>query len=54
MREARLIQDRGELEAAFFRLRSSDRLALDTEFMRERTYTRNSASCRSPRNPTAT
>ena len=38
MREARLIQDPGELEAALFRLRSSDRLALDTEFMRERTY----------------
>ncbi len=38
MREARLIQDRDELEAAIFRLRSSDRLALDTEFMRERTY----------------
>ena len=38
MREARLIQDPDELEAAVFRLRSSDRLALDTEFMRERTY----------------
>ena len=38
MREARLIQDPDELEAALFRLRSSDRLALDTEFMRERTY----------------
>ena len=38
MREARLIQDAGELEAALFRLRSADRLALDTEFMRERTY----------------
>ena len=38
MREARLIQDPGELEAAVFRLRSADRLAIDTEFMRERTY----------------
>jgi ribonuclease D len=38
MSEARLIQDADELEAALFRLRSSDRLALDTEFMRERTY----------------
>lgn len=38
MREARLIHDYGELEAALFRLHSSDRLALDTEFMRERTY----------------
>jgi ribonuclease D len=38
MREARLIQDPGELEAAVFRLRGADRLAIDTEFMRERTY----------------
>ncbi|MDH4312956.1 MAG: ribonuclease D, partial [Gammaproteobacteria bacterium] len=38
MREARLIQDPGELEAAIFRLHGADRLALDTEFMRERTY----------------
>jgi ribonuclease D len=38
MREARLIQDQGELEAAVFRLHGADRLAIDTEFMRERTY----------------
>jgi ribonuclease D len=38
MREAKLIQEPGELDAALFRLRSADRLALDTEFMRERTY----------------
>ncbi len=38
MREARLIQNPGELEAAVFRLRGADRLAIDTEFMRERTY----------------
>jgi ribonuclease D len=38
MSEARLIQDPDGLEAALFRLRGSDRLALDTEFMRERTY----------------
>jgi len=38
MREARLIQDPGELETAVFRLRGADRLAIDTEFMRERTY----------------
>jgi ribonuclease D len=38
MREAKLIHEPGELEAALFRLRSADRLALDTEFMRERTY----------------
>ncbi|MBP7611449.1 MAG: hypothetical protein KA760_18285, partial [Steroidobacteraceae bacterium] len=38
MREASLIQHPDELDAALFRLRSSDRLALDTEFMRERTY----------------
>jgi len=37
MSEARLILDPDGLEAALFRLRSSDRLALDTEFMRERT-----------------
>ncbi|MCE3283958.1 MAG: ribonuclease [Steroidobacteraceae bacterium] len=38
MREAKLIHDAGELDAALFRLRGADRLALDTEFMRERTY----------------
>jgi ribonuclease D len=38
MREARLIQDSGALEAALFRLHGADRLALDTEFMRESTY----------------
>ena len=38
MREARLIQQADELEAVLFRLRGADRLALDTEFMRERTY----------------
>jgi ribonuclease D len=38
MREARLIQTPDELEAAVFRMRGADRLAIDTEFMRERTY----------------
>ncbi len=38
MREAKLIQDPDEFEAALFRLRGAERLALDTEFMRERTY----------------
>jgi ribonuclease D len=38
MREAMLVQSAAELDAAVFRLRSADRLALDTEFMRERTY----------------
>jgi ribonuclease D len=38
MREAKLVQDPSELETALFRLRGADRLALDTEFMRERTY----------------
>ncbi len=38
MSEARLIHDPDALATALFRLRSSDRLALDTEFMRERTY----------------
>ena len=38
MREAKLIQAPDELDAALFRLRGADRLALDTEFMRERTY----------------
>jgi ribonuclease D len=38
MREPKLIHDPGDLDAALFRLRSADRLALDTEFMRERTY----------------
>lgn len=38
MREAKLIQHTAELEEAIFRLHGADRLALDTEFMRERTY----------------
>lgn len=38
MREAKLIQEPAEFEAMLFRLRGADRLALDTEFMRERTY----------------
>ncbi len=38
MHEAKLIRDPADLEAALFRLRGADRLALDTEFMRERTY----------------
>ncbi|HET9693690.1 MAG TPA: ribonuclease D [Steroidobacteraceae bacterium] len=38
MREAMLIHDPGALETALFRLRGAERLALDTEFMRERTY----------------
>jgi ribonuclease D len=38
MREARLITTQAELEAAVFRLQGASRLALDTEFMRERTY----------------
>ncbi|HET7204887.1 MAG TPA: ribonuclease D [Steroidobacteraceae bacterium] len=38
MREAMLIREADQLDAALFRLRSADRLALDTEFMRERTY----------------
>jgi ribonuclease D len=38
MREAKLINDPAGLEAALFRLHGADRLALDTEFMRERTY----------------
>jgi ribonuclease D len=38
MREARLIEAPTELEAALFRLRGAERLAIDTEFMRERTY----------------
>jgi ribonuclease D len=38
MREARLIQESDALEAAVFRLHGADRLAIDTEFMRERTY----------------
>lgn len=38
MRDATLIQDPAALGAALFRLRGATRLALDTEFMRERTY----------------
>lgn len=38
MGDAKLIQDPSDLEAALARLRGADRLALDTEFMRERTY----------------
>jgi ribonuclease D len=38
MDDARLIQEPAALEAALFRLHGAERLALDTEFMRERTY----------------
>jgi ribonuclease D len=38
MGEAQLIQDPAGLETALLRLHGADRLALDTEFMRERTY----------------
>ncbi len=38
MREARLVTTQAELEAAVFRMQGASRLALDTEFMRERTY----------------
>lgn len=38
MRDAQLITTQAELDAAVFRMQSASRLALDTEFMRERTY----------------
>ncbi len=38
MREAKLIEDPAALEAALFRMHGAERIALDTEFMRERTY----------------
>jgi len=38
MGDARLIQEPAALEAALFRMHGAERLALDTEFMRERTY----------------
>ena len=38
MREATLITTQPALDAAVFRLQAADRLAIDTEFMRERTY----------------
>jgi len=38
MRDATLVTTPGQLEAAVFRLQGATRLAVDTEFMRERTY----------------
>lgn len=38
MRDATLITTTGQLSAAVFRMRSASRLAIDTEFMRERNY----------------
>ncbi len=38
MRDARLVTTPGQLEEAVFRLQGARRLAIDTEFMRERTY----------------
>jgi len=38
MRDATLVTLPGQLEAAVFRLQGASRLAVDTEFMRERTY----------------
>jgi ribonuclease D len=38
MRDATLITNAEQLSAAVFRMRSATRLAIDTEFMRERTY----------------
>ena len=38
MGDAKLIHEPAALEAALFRLHGAERLALDTEFMRERTY----------------
>ena len=38
MRDATLITTAEQLAAAVFRMRGATRLALDTEFMRERTY----------------
>jgi len=38
MRDATLVTTQSQLEVAVFRLQSAARLAIDTEFMRERTY----------------
>jgi ribonuclease D len=38
MRDATLVTTPGQLDAAVFRLQGASRLAVDTEFMRERTY----------------
>ena len=38
MRDATLVQTQAEIDLAVFRMRGATRLALDTEFMRERTY----------------
>ena len=38
MRDATLVTTQSALAAAVFRLESADRLAIDTEFMREKTY----------------
>jgi ribonuclease D len=38
MRDATLVTNQPQIEAAVFRLQSAARLAIDTEFMRERTY----------------
>ena len=38
MRDATLVTTPGQLDAAVFRLHGASRLAVDTEFMRERTY----------------
>ena len=38
MRDATLITSAEQLSAAVFRMRGATRLAIDTEFMRERTY----------------
>jgi hypothetical protein len=38
MRDATLVTTQPQLDAAVFRLESAARLAIDTEFMRERTY----------------
>ena len=38
MRDATLVTTQAQLDAAVFRLESAARLAIDTEFMRERTY----------------
>jgi ribonuclease D len=38
MRDATLVTTRSQLDTAVFRLESATRLAIDTEFMRERTY----------------
>jgi ribonuclease D len=38
MRDATLVTTQGQLDTAVFRLQSAARLAIDTEFMREKTY----------------